>query len=119
MLYLQGVVGTTYVDTGVVNGTTYYYQVSAANGVGESNLSQEVSATPLPPLPAAPTSLTAAGINDAQISLSWQESSANVTGFTLERVDQRCRLHAVGHIGCRRDQLPRFVGHTTGHYLFV
>ena len=48
MLYEQGVAGTSYTDTNVTNGVTYYYQVSAGNGVGESNLSQEVSATPLP-----------------------------------------------------------------------
>ena len=61
VLYQQGVVGTSFVDGQVADGTTYYYQVSAANGVGESNLSTEVSATPLPPLPAPPTALAAAG----------------------------------------------------------
>ncbi|MEO5741991.1 MAG: S8 family serine peptidase, partial [Vicinamibacterales bacterium] len=39
-----------YVDTGLVNGTTYYYVVSAANVLGESGNSPEASATPaLPP----------------------------------------------------------------------
>ena len=85
VLYEQGVVGTSYTDTDVTNGVTYYYQVSAGNGVGESNLSQEVSATPLPALPAAPASLTATALSSSQISLSWTESAGTAASFTLER----------------------------------
>src|SRR4029453_12971056 len=41
---------TTYVDLAVVNGTTYYYVVSASNSLGESGDSNEASATPaIPP----------------------------------------------------------------------
>jgi hypothetical protein len=35
-----------YTDTGVVNGNTYYYVVTAVNGSGESSYSNEASATP-------------------------------------------------------------------------
>ncbi len=37
---------TSYHDTEVTNGTTYWYYVTAVNSVGESNPSNEVSATP-------------------------------------------------------------------------
>ena len=85
VLYEQGITGTSYTDANVTNGVTYYYQVSAGNGVGESNLSQEVSATPLPALPAAPASLTATALSSSQISLTWTEPPGTATSFTLER----------------------------------
>src|SRR6478672_9890852 len=52
--------GTSVVDSGLVNGTTYYYTVSAAytggqNGGGESANSVQVSATPMGSPPATPT----------------------------------------------------------------
>jgi hypothetical protein len=42
----------TYSNTGLTNGVTYYYQVTALNPMGDSPLSSEVSAKPI----AAPTS---------------------------------------------------------------
>jgi hypothetical protein len=41
---------TTYADTGVVDGTPYYYEVSALNGFGQSANSSEVEAIPNNPL---------------------------------------------------------------------
>jgi endoglucanase Acf2/fibronectin type 3 domain-containing protein len=41
-----GLTGTTYTNTGLTNGTTYYYKVAAVNSSGASALSNEGSATP-------------------------------------------------------------------------
>jgi hypothetical protein len=52
---------TNFIDTGLTNGTTYLYVVSALNANGESPNSAQASATPTatpppPPLPAPPSS---------------------------------------------------------------
>ena len=44
---IAGVSGTSYTDTGLANGTNYYYVVSAVSAGGESPNSSEASATPV------------------------------------------------------------------------
>jgi hypothetical protein len=43
----SGVTATTYLDTGLINGTAYYYVVAATNTYGVSSNSAEASATPM------------------------------------------------------------------------
>jgi beta-galactosidase len=45
--------GTSYYDSGLANGTTYYYVVSAVNNAGEGSNSTEVSAVPSLPISAS------------------------------------------------------------------
>ncbi|HXM65052.1 MAG TPA: fibronectin type III domain-containing protein [Terriglobales bacterium] len=73
---------TSYTDTGVTNGTTYYYVVAAVNAAGQSANSSQVSATPLG-VPPAPTNLVATPGN-AQVGLSWSASSG-ATSYNVQR----------------------------------
>ena len=62
--------GTTFTNTGLTNGTTYFYVVSAVNVSGQSGNSAQVSATPQGVAPAPPTGLTATpGNADIEIAL--------------------------------------------------
>ena len=69
--------GTSYTDTAVTNGTTYYYVVTAVSASGESANSNQASATPsaTPPAPAPPT-------NPGTSSCATPISAVNTAGNT-------------------------------------
>ncbi len=48
-LLTSGLTATSYTNTGLTNGTTYFYQVTAVSSAGESAKSSETSATPAVP----------------------------------------------------------------------
>jgi fibronectin type 3 domain-containing protein len=79
---ITNVAAANFSDATVVNGTTYFYEVSSTNTAGESANSSEASATPNFP-PAAPTGLIAtAGTN--QVTLSWT-GSAGAVSYNIKR----------------------------------
>ncbi|MEV4131875.1 fibronectin type III domain-containing protein [Dactylosporangium sp. NPDC049742] len=67
----------------LANGTTYEFRVRANNVSGDSPASNVASARPLPPLPAAPTGLTAA-VGDGRITLRWTASSTPNVYYWVE-----------------------------------
>jgi len=58
---------TSYLDTGLINGTNYYYVVSATNSMGESGKSDQVTATP--GAPPAPAFLPGSGVSSVNAGL--------------------------------------------------
>lgn len=76
---------TTFTDGTVANGTTYTYAVCARNPGGESEPSPEAKTTPIAP-PAVPSALEAAPGN-AQVTLTWAESS-RTTEYVVRRATQ-------------------------------
>lgn len=74
--------GTTYTNTGLTNGTDYFYKVASVNSGGQSPMSVEVKVTPLA-IPVAPTGLTTSG-GDRTITLSWP-AVAGATSYNVYR----------------------------------
>jgi hypothetical protein len=69
--------GLNYSDTGLANGTVYYYVVTATNGFGESVSSPEAGARPVSVLPPPLTISSGSG----QLQLAWP---ADHLGWRLE-----------------------------------
>jgi fibronectin type 3 domain-containing protein len=74
---------TSYTNTGLTNGTTYYYVVTSVNASGQSANSNQASATPQAGTPPVPTGLTATAGN-TQVVLSWNASSG-ATAYDVKR----------------------------------
>ena len=73
---------TSFTDTGLLDGTQYYYRVLAFNTGGSSTYSNEQSAvTTLN----SPTSLTATTVSSSQINLTWCDTSSSESGYKIEQ----------------------------------
>ena len=75
---------TSYADTTVVNGTTYYYRVRAVAGAGVSAWSNTASVT-VAVAPAAPTNLRLVTRSNTSLSVAWNNNGGatnNVVQFS-------------------------------------
>ncbi len=79
-------VTSPYIKTGLTNGKTYYFIVTAVNANGESVESTEVSATPTLAIPAAPSGVTAVA-GDGQVIISWN-TVGGATSYNLYMASQ-------------------------------
>lgn len=71
----------SYDDTGLKDGTTYYYRVGAFNGAGDSIFLGDNATTPL----AAPSALSAVAVSSSRIDLAWTDHSSVESGFKIEQ----------------------------------
>ena len=96
-----GGTSTSYEDTGVVNGTTYTYQVLAVNGIGDGQLCGAKSATPIT-VPGAVSELEAIGAN-GEVALSWsapsQTGGSSVTDYNIYRGTTSGNLELLDAVG--------------------
>lgn len=84
----SNVTDTHYKDTTVINGTQYYYVITAVNQIGESVNSNETTATPVgevPPIPSAPNNLTAVGSSELQAITLNGESVTGAVYYNVMR----------------------------------
>jgi fibronectin type 3 domain-containing protein/type II secretory pathway pseudopilin PulG len=78
---------TSYSDTSATPATTYYYEVTAVNAIGEGPVSNQPSAV-IVVVPSPPSSLTATG-GTRQVILNWtaptSDGGSPVTGYNIYR----------------------------------
>ncbi|HKJ69569.1 MAG TPA: LamG-like jellyroll fold domain-containing protein, partial [bacterium] len=91
---------TFYVDTGVINETTYYYQITAVDSLdNESAFSEEISATPfdvtIPPVVAALYPTSGGVLNMADYILVKFDRSMDLTNLTDKVIVQGSRSESV------------------------
>ena len=74
---------TSHTVTSLSNGIEHTFQVRAVNSVGDGAASNEVSATPQPPLPPQPTLYATRG--DRKVTLGWSIASQSVFTWQYHR----------------------------------
>jgi subtilisin family serine protease len=89
---VSGLKAVTYVDTAVVNDTTYYYVVSAENSMGASGDSNEASATPRAPSDLVVPALAAPSSAGAGAAIVLSVTTKNQGGGTADPSTTRIYL---------------------------
>ena len=76
---------TAYNDSGLNEGTKYYYRVRAYNAVATSGYPDEQHATTFSNIPVAPSGLRITSVTSSKVFLAWTDNSGNESGFKIQR----------------------------------
>ncbi len=87
VIYTTGANVESYSNTGLANGTHYYYRVRAYNGSNYSSYSNTADTTTTLP---APSSLGCSTVSGAQINLGWADNSNSELHFNIDRATGSC-----------------------------
>ncbi len=85
LIHTSGAGTTSYTNTGLDEGTQYYYRVRAVNLTGPSLYTSIQTTTTLLPAPAAPSNMTFSLVTASSMRVNWQDNSTNEENFVLER----------------------------------
>ncbi|QUI20897.1 hypothetical protein HZI73_00600 [Vallitalea pronyensis] len=77
------VTNTTYTDTNLINGTNYYYVISAVNTTGESADSNEITGQPTIVKPNTPINIDVL-VGDKVVTLTWHDM-INAESYIIKR----------------------------------
>jgi RHS repeat-associated protein len=105
---------TSYTDSGIADGTTYYYEVTASNTHGTSGPSNSAAALTIPPVPAglvATPSTTA-----LQVSLSWSASQSATSYIVLDSMTANGTYASVGATGSTSFTATNLIAGTTYYF---
>lgn len=94
---------TSFINTGLAAGTTYYYKVlsynSAGSTAGSVTSAKTVGGTATVTKPATPGWLASWTSGPSSIALNWADSSNNETGFIIERSTNGSSYSEVARVG--------------------
>jgi len=102
----NNVTDASYVDTSVTNGTTYYYVVTVVNSAGESNTSNEASATPV-------------ASSDSLLQITMNDSSEREYKVTQIEVDNFIKwINSTGRTGDNCYKFDDVIDSSTEYLIF-
>ena len=87
----------SYNDTGLFEGATYLYRITA-HGPGGSSAASSIVTTDTLRRPATPTSLSATPATSSQINVKWTAGDALATGYTVERSTSGGAYAMIGNV---------------------
>jgi uncharacterized protein len=106
---------TTFTDSGLIDGTRYFYRIKAINTIPAESKGVETSAaTPL----YAPGNLSASAISKTNVLLEWTDYSGAESGFRVERKVDGGQFDEIATLGANVSSYNDFSvsGSTRYHY---